>query len=114
VDDHRAGKGQAYSIVFQACAAPNAGVKLIGNTLFPMLVEDTLRSFKIQKALKPDIYLPMHPETYFAGKIEAMKAGKTPHPLLDPPAYAKLIADTETNFQKRVQEEHAKTSPAQK
>jgi metallo-beta-lactamase class B len=107
-------KGKPYSIVFQACAAPNAGVKLNGNTMFPMLVEDTLRSFKIHKALKPDIYLPMHPETYFAGKVEAMKAGKTPHPLLDPEAYAKLIAETETNFQKRVQEERTKTSPAQK
>src|SRR3989441_4984276 len=101
-------KGKPYSILFQACAGPNAGVKLVGNTKFPTLVEDTLRSFRIQKTLKPDIYLPMHPESYLAGKVEAIKAGKTPHPLLDPEGYAKLIADTETNFQKRVQEERTK------
>src|SRR6266566_930159 len=101
-------KGRAYSIVFQACGGPNAGVKLIGNTKFPKLVEDTLRTFQTQKALKPDIYLPMHPESYFAGKVDRMKAGETPHPLLDPNAYAKLIADTETNFQKRLQAERAK------
>ena len=107
-------KGRAYSIVFQACGGPNAGVKLIGNTKFPKLVEDTLRTFQTQKALKPDIYLPMHPESYFAGKLERIKAGETPHPLLDPNAYAKLIADTETNFQKRLQEERAKASTSGK
>src|SRR5437870_10648602 len=107
-------KGKPYSIVFQACGGPNAGVKLIGNTKFPKLVEDTLRTFQTQKALKPDIYLPMHPESYFAGKVDRMKAGETPHPLLDPNAYAKLIADTETNFQKRFQEERAKASTSGK
>src|SRR5881397_25807 len=107
-------KGRAYSIVFQACGGPNAGVKLIGHTKFPKLVDDTLRTFQIQKALKPDIYLPMHPESYFAGKVDRIKSGETPHPLLDPNAYAKLIADTETNFQKRLQEERAKASTSGK
>src|SRR5215472_1583048 len=103
-------KGRLYSIVFQACAGPNVGVRLIGNTLFPNLVEETMASFRIQKALRADIYLPMHPESHFAGKIERIKAGETPHPLYDPNAYGKLIADTEANFQKRVQEERTKTS----
>src|SRR6266850_2928942 len=103
-------KGRPYSIVFQACGGPNAGVKLAGNTKFPMLIEDTLRSFHVQKTLNPDIYLPMHPETYFAGKVERIKAAETPHPLLDPGGYTKLIADTEANFQKRIEEEKAKTS----
>ena len=103
-------KGRPYSIVFQACAGPNAGVRLIGNTLFPNLVEETMASFRIQKALKADIYLPMHPESHFAGKIERIKAGETPQPLYNPNAYGKLIADTEANFQKRVQEERTKTS----
>ena len=107
-------KGKPYSIVFQACGGPNAGVKLIGNTKFPTLVEDTLGSFQVQKALKADIYLPMHPESYFAGKVERIKAGATPHPLYDPQAYAKLIADTEAAFRKRVEEERAKTSAANK
>ena len=100
-------KGMPYSIVFQACAAPNAGVKLIGNTKFPTLVEDTLRSFRVQKTLEPDIYLPMHPESYFAGKVERIKAGASPHPLFERGAYAKLIANTETDFQKRLQAERS-------
>ena len=101
-------KRRPYSVVFQACGGPNAGVKLIGNSKFPRLVENTLGTFQVQKTLKPDIYLPMHPETYFAGKVERIKAGETPHPLFDPDAYTKLISETEANFQKRVQEERAK------
>lgn len=101
-------KGRSYSLVFQACGAPNAGVKLVGNVKFPMLVEDAMRSFSIQKKLNPDIYLPVHPESYFAGKVERIKAGETPHPLLEPGGYAKFISDTEAAFQKRVQEERPK------
>src|SRR5437660_1333932 len=85
-------KGKPYSIVFQACGGPNAGVKLIGNTKFPTLVQDTLRSFQIQRTLKADIYLPMHPETYFAGKVERIKAGQSPNSLLNPEAYTKASA----------------------
>jgi metallo-beta-lactamase class B len=101
-------KGKTYSIVFQACGAPNAGVKLAGNAKFPTLVQDTLRSFQVQKTLKPDIYLPMHPEELFAGKVERIKAGETPHPLFNPAGYVKLIDDTDANFKKRLQEEQEK------
>ena len=103
-------KGKPYSILFQACGTPNAGVKLAGNTKFPTLIEDTQRTFRIQKTLKPDIYLTMHPESLFAGKIERIKAGESPHPLVDPEGYSKLISEAEANFLKRVQEEQAKTS----
>ena len=101
-----------YSIVFSACGAPNAGVKLIGNTKFPTLVEDTLRSFRIQKTLKPDMYLPMHPESHFARKVERIRAGESPHPLFDANGYGKLIADTEAGFQKRLDAERTKSSSA--
>lgn len=103
-------KRKPFSVVFQACGGPNAGVKLIGNTKFPTLIEDTQRSFRVQKTLKPDIYLTMHPEALFAGKVARIKAGETPHPLLNPEGYTKLIADAEANFQKRIQEEQTKTS----
>jgi hypothetical protein len=103
-------KGRPYSILFQACGAPNAGVKLIGNTKFPTLVEDALRSFRIQKTLNPDIYLPVHPESYFAGRVERIRAGQSPHPLFNPNAYAKFISDTETDFQKRLQAERTRSS----
>jgi metallo-beta-lactamase class B len=98
-------KGKPYSVLFQACGTPNGGVKLVGNPKFPTLVQDTMRTFQVQKELKPDIYLTMHPEALFAGKVERIKAGDNPHPLLNPGGYMKLITDTEATFRKRVQEE---------
>ena len=103
-----------YSIVFHACGGgPNGGVKVNGNTLFPNLVQDTLRTYAALKMLKPDIYLPMHPEAYFKDKIDRMRAGERPHPLLvDAGAWTKMIEEAEANFQKRVQDEQKQTSAA--
>ena len=105
-------KGRKYAVAFSACAAPNAGVKLVGNPGFPNLVDQTLGSFRRLKELKPDIYLTMHPEALFAGKVEQIKAGATPHPLYNPEGWAKTIADGEANFRKRVQDEQAAASRA--
>lgn len=101
--------GRTYSVAFYGGGAPNGGVKLIGNAKFPHLVEETLGTFKKLKTLKPDIYLVGHPQALFAGKVEQIKAGATPHPLMTPGAWTKMIADTEANFLKRVEEEKAKT-----
>jgi len=44
----------------------------------------------------------------FAGKVERIKAGDTPHPLLNGDIWTTQITDGEANFQKRVAEERAK------
>ena len=104
--------GKTYSVAIFGCGGPNAGVKLIGNQRFPTLVDDTLASFRKLKMLKPDIYVSGHPQMLFAGKIDRMKAGERPHPLLDPgsQAWAKMLDDAEANFSKRVQAERAQSS----
>jgi hypothetical protein len=62
--------------------------------------------------LKPDIYVSGHPQMLFAGKIDRMKAGERPHPLLDPGAQAwtKMLDDAEAAFEKRVAAERGQTS----
>jgi metallo-beta-lactamase class B len=104
--------GKPYSVAFSACGVPNGGVKLIGNPKFPNLVDETLRSLRRQKELRPDIYLTMHPQALFAGKVERIKAGETPHPLMNPEGWTKMLADNEANFLKRVQDERTKASTA--
>ncbi|HTE39611.1 MAG TPA: subclass B3 metallo-beta-lactamase, partial [Steroidobacteraceae bacterium] len=99
-----------YAVTFMGCGGPNGGVKLIGNEKFPNLVNDALGAMKKLKALTPDIYVGGHPEAKFKGKIEAMKAGTRPHPMLSAPGeWAKMVTDMETAFQKRVAEEKAKS-----
>jgi metallo-beta-lactamase class B len=102
--------GKPYSVAFYACGGPNAGVRLVGNSRFPHLVEETLGSFGRLKQLKPDIYLTMHPQSLFAGKVERIRARELPHPLYDPDGWTKMIADAEANFLKRVKEEQTTTA----
>ena len=104
--------GRNYSVAIFGCGGPNGGVKLVGNQKFPMLVEDTMSTFRKLKMLKPDIYVSGHPQMLFAGKIDRMKAGERPHPLLDPgaQAWAKMLDDAQAAFEKRVAAERAQTS----
>ena len=102
--------GRDYPVAIFGCGGPNAGVRLVGNPRFPRLVDETLSTFRSLKMLKPEIVITGHPQMLFAGKIERMKAGERPHPLLDPGAQAwtKMLDEAEANFMKRVQAERAR------
>lgn len=102
-------KGQRYTVAVLGGTTPNGGVPIFNNPRHKNVIEDTQRTFKTLKAEKvPDIYLVGHPQAMFAGKIEAIKAGQRPHPLLNGDAWTKQITDGEAGFQKRVAEERAK------
>jgi len=103
-------KGKRYTVAFLGGTTPNGGVPLLGNPRHPTVIEDTHRTFKYLKAEKPDIFLIGHPQAMFAGKVERVKAGETPHPLMNPEGWTKQMADGEANFAKRVAEERAKAS----
>lgn len=94
-----------YAVVFYGCVRPNTGVKLIGNPKFPDLVAETRQTFRRMRELTPDIYLTMHPEDLFAGKREALANGVRPHPLADPAAWPKLLAEAEAEFEELVTRE---------
>jgi metallo-beta-lactamase class B len=102
-------KGRQYTVAFLGGTTPNGGVPLFDNPRHKNVIEDTRRTFKTLKAEKvPDIYLIGHPQMMFAGKIERIKAGETPHPLLNGEAWTKQLVDGEAQFEKRVAEERAK------
>ena len=102
-------KGKRYTVAFLGGTTPNEGVALFDNPRHKTVIEDTQRTFKTLKSEKvPDIYLVGHPQAMFAGKVDRIKAGEIPHPLLNSEAWTKQIADGEANFQKRVAAERAK------
>jgi metallo-beta-lactamase class B len=102
-------KGRQYTVAFLGGTTPNGGVPLFDNPRHKNVIEDTRRTFKTLKAEKvPDIYLIGHPQMMFAGKIDRIKAGETPHPLLNGEAWTKQLVDGEAQFEKRVAEERAK------
>jgi metallo-beta-lactamase class B len=101
-------RGRQYVVAFLGGTTPNGGVPLIGNPRHKTVIADTQQTFARLKAEKvPDIYLVGHPQAMFAGKVERIKAGELPHPLLNGAAWTKQIADSEAGFQKRVAEEKA-------
>lgn len=102
-------RGRQYTVGFLGGTTPNGGVPLFDNPRHKAVVEDTQRTFRTLKAEKaPDIYLIGHPQAMFAGKVERVKAGEMPHPLLNSEAWTKQLVDGEANFEKRVAEERAK------
>jgi metallo-beta-lactamase class B len=104
-------KGKHYTVAFLGGTTPNEGVPLLNNPRHKTVVEDTQRTLRTLKSEKvPDIYLVGHPQAMFAGKVDRIKAGEMPHPLLNSEAWTKQIADADANFQKRVAAERAKTS----
>jgi metallo-beta-lactamase class B len=101
--------GRRYTVGFLGGTTPNGGVPLFDNPRHKSVIEDTQRTFATLKAeTPPDIYLVGHPQAMFMGKVEAIKAGAMPHPLLNRDAWTKQIADGEANFAKRVAEERVK------
>jgi metallo-beta-lactamase class B len=93
---------KTYAVVFYGCVRPNDSVQLIGNPKFPHLVEETTRTFQRMRGLAPDIYLTMHPEELFAGKLDRIRSGARPHPLDNPSAWTKLLDEVESDFAERL------------
>ena len=100
--------GRRYTVAFLGGTTPNGGVPLIDNPRHKTVIEDTQRTFQTLKGERPpDIYLVGHPQAMFMGKVEAIKAGALPHPLLNADAWTKQLVDGEAAFAKRVAEERA-------
>ena len=101
-------KGRRYNLAFLGGTTPNAGVPLVNNPRHATVIDDTLRALRLLKAeVVPDIYLSGHPQAMFAGKVARIKAGETPHPLLNGGDWTKQISEAETSFLKRVADERA-------
>jgi metallo-beta-lactamase class B len=104
VDD----RGRQYRVAFLGGTTPNGGVPLLNNPRHKAVIDDTRTMFMRLKAeTPPDIFLIGHPQAMFAGKVEQIKAGAVPHPLLGAAAWTKQITDAEAAFDKRVAAERA-------
>lgn len=97
--------GRRYTVAFFGANLPSDG-PLFDNPRHKTVVEDTRRTLARLKAEPPpDIQLTGHPQGLFAGKIERIKAGETPHPLLNAAGWTAQIANNEASFEKRVERE---------
>jgi len=99
-------RGRRYTVAFFGANLPNDGVPLLGNPRHKTVVEDTRRTLARLKAEPPpDIQLTGHPQALFAGKLERIKAGETPHPLMNGAGWIAQIENAEAGFEKRLDQE---------
>lgn len=100
--------GRQYLVAFLGGTTPNGGIPLLNNPRHRNVIDDTRRTFARLKAQPaPDIFLVGHPQAMFAGVVERLKAGATPHPLLNGAVWTKQLADGEAAFEARVAAERA-------
>jgi metallo-beta-lactamase class B len=90
--------GKTYDVVIVGSPNVNAGYKLVGNTLYPNIVDDYEKTFRVMKSLPADIFLGAH-GNYFDmdAKYARMKAGAS-MPFVDPDGYKAYIVDREKAF----------------
>src|SRR5262249_28667286 len=101
---------RSYAVAFVCYPQASAGVKLLGNPRHPTIAADLARSHRVLEALKPDIFLVAHPQEFFEGKLDRVRAGEQPSPLVDPAGYVRFLAECKADTETRLRGEHAAAS----
>lgn len=101
--------GRSYIVVIPSGLGGNDNAPVFGNPKHPNLDQIMLNSYARMKTLNPDLELRIHPQQAFMGKIEAIRNGVRPHPLLlAPGAWLKQQEQGEAAFRKRIEADKAK------
>jgi glyoxylase-like metal-dependent hydrolase (beta-lactamase superfamily II) len=96
---------RTYSVAIICVPQANARAKLIGNPRYPTMAQDLLRSHRVLKRMRPDIFLDGHPQEMLADKIDRLRAGESPNPLVDRAGYVEYIAECEADTLARLRKE---------
>src|SRR5438445_681841 len=92
--------GRTLNAVIVGSPNVNSGYILVGNTKYPNIAQDYVKTFAVLKSLPCDIFLGAH-GAYFGlkAKYEKMKAG-APNPFIDPDGYKTYVAERDATFRK--------------
>jgi metallo-beta-lactamase class B len=107
--------GRTVDVVIVGSPNVNPGYILVGNTKYPQIADDYVKTFAVLKSLPCDIFLGAH-GAYFGmkAKYEKMKAGGA-NPFIDPEGYRAYIAERESTFRKEWERQKQNPgSPARK
>jgi metallo-beta-lactamase class B len=104
--------GKTYDVVIVGSPNVNAGYKLVGNTLYPQIVDDFEKTFRVLKSLPADIFLGAH-GSYFGmdAKYARLKQGVA-MPFVDPEGYKAYINERETAFRTALAKQQATPPPS--
>jgi metallo-beta-lactamase class B len=97
--------GRRYEVLFYGSASA-PGYRLVGNEKYPNIVADYEKTFRVSKALKPDVFLASHGVFFdLAGKAERLRKGAAPNPFVDPESYRRYLETAEKTFREQLAKE---------
>ena len=100
--------GRSYAVVFVGGTGINQGVRLVGNTRHPGIIDDYAKTFRVLKELRPDVFLAQHGRLYgMEEKMRRLQTGAGGNPFIDPEGYRKFVAAQEAAYLKQLAEERS-------
>jgi metallo-beta-lactamase class B len=100
--------GRTYQVAFVCSVTINEGVQLTGNTRVPSIVRHYAQSFRVLRALSPDVFVAQHPGVFnLEAKAAASLAssGAAANPFVDPDGYKRLVDRSEETYLKQLDQE---------
>jgi metallo-beta-lactamase class B len=99
-------RDRSYSVVFVGGYTVNPGVRLVGNDEYPDIADDYARTFRVLKALKPDVFLAQHPEIFWLEKKRRKhRADAENNPFIDPEGYQYRVEEGEDAYREQLRRE---------
>jgi metallo-beta-lactamase class B len=103
--------GRKYDVVFTCSSGYHPGVAL-KNELYPTMVEDFLKTFRVLKSLRPDVFLPAHGAAGgLVEKARLLEQGASPNPFIDPEGYRAAVVQMEKAFLAEMQKQGVPLPP---
>jgi metallo-beta-lactamase class B len=89
----------------------NPGYVLVGNKLYPNIVQDYEKTFQVLKALPVDVFLGAHGDYYgLPAKYAKLQPGSA-NPFIDPAGYKAYVANREAAYRKELARQQAGGKP---
>lgn len=99
--------GKRYDVVFVGGTSINPGVRLVDRPTYPGIADDYVRTFRVLRALKCDVFLGAHGGYYgMIAKRERQKQDPEVNPFIDPKGYQEFIDSAESAYREQLRREH--------
>ena len=103
--------GRKYNAVFLCSAGYHPGVAL-ATELYPNMVADFLKTFRVLKSLEVDVFLPAHGASgRLVEKATLLEQGAKPNPFIDPAGYKAAVDQMEKAFLAEMQKQGVTRPP---
>jgi metallo-beta-lactamase class B len=99
--------GRTYNVVIVGSPNVNPGYRLVDNALYPQIVDDYERTFRVLKSLPTDIFLGAHGDYFNLVAKYAQRKDNTPTAFVDPDGYKKYVAEREQAFRTELSKQRA-------